>query len=262
MTARLHDTQLRFLSALTQVDRGSADSLSHEFLPPPVGTIEGRWHIYASGYLNRVRDALREDYRAVARILGDQSFDQLVQRYLLRFPPRAFDLAMVGDRLKLYIDSDPVTQQLPFLADLVVLERAISESFVAADRTVLTWADLTALAPQDAALLRLELQPSCVIVRSRWPLRDLWSAAFEPDDARIDIDLTQADRAFVVLRDDDSIFVREIPDELAHLLEQVQRATPTLSELGEQLSLSDEPDDVRHFLALLARAMSMPVFAY
>jgi hypothetical protein len=258
----LHDTQQRFLSALTQFDQGSAEAQFREFLPPPVGTVAGRWHIYASGYINRVRDALREDYRAVARIVGDQPFDQLVQRYLLRFPPRAFDLAMVGDRLKLYIDSDPLAKQLPFLADLVVLERAISESFVAADRPVLTWADLTALAPQDAALLRLELQPSCVIVRSRWPLRDLWSTAFEPDDALIDIELNEADRAFVVLREDDSIFVREISDELAHLLEQVQRTTPRLNELGEQLSLSDDPDDVRHFLALLARAMSMPVFAH
>ena len=105
------------------------------FRKPPEGTVEGRWHIYSSGYLTRLVEALENDYSALARVVGPGPFGSLIQRYVAAHPPRSFDLRYAGDRLATFLEQDPLTGDLPFLPDLARLEWLLAEAFVAKDRS-------------------------------------------------------------------------------------------------------------------------------
>lgn len=152
------------------------------FRQPPRGSVEDRWSIYAVGYVTRIAEALENDYPAVRRIVGEGPFRSLAARYAAACPPRSFDLGRAGDRLAGFLEDDPLAERLPFLPDLARLEWAVAEAFVALDAASLTWADLQALGPEAAADLRLALRPGTALLRSRWPLRDLWALRERPDE--------------------------------------------------------------------------------
>ena len=257
---KLGTTQRMFLGDLSGLAPQGVAHRAEQFCAPPAGTVERRWHVYASGYFVRLRDVLALDYRAIARIAGNEAFSGLVGRYLMACPPRRYDLAMAGERFPGFISSDSISTDLPFVADLAQLERAISDCFIAAEPAALTWDALRELPSSEAAERHLALQPSARVIRSQWPLRDLWHTAFDTNDDEIDIDLSQKPGCFLVHRNEGEIFVREIDDELARLLQAAEGEGNTLAELAGALSLGSEPDDVRAFLMLMQRALALSLF--
>lgn len=252
--------QRKFLRDLSGLESRNAASRAEHFCAPPAGDVERRWHVYTSGYFVRLRDVLAQDYRAIARIAGDDAFSGMVGRYLMACPPRRYDLAMAGERFPGFVGSDALSSSLPFISDLAQLERAVSDCFIAAEPQPLTWNGLREMPSSQAAERSIALQPSARVFRSIWPLRDLWQTAFTPEDDEIDIDLSEKPRCFLVHRNDGEIFVREIDDELATLLQAAEQQGSTLAGLAASLSLGDEPDDVRNFLMLMQRALALSLF--
>ena len=65
--AELGRRQSDFLDDLLGLRTRSANERAMELVKPPVGGVEDRWAIYASGFLARLVEALENDYPAVAR---------------------------------------------------------------------------------------------------------------------------------------------------------------------------------------------------
>jgi hypothetical protein len=151
--------------------------------PAPAGTLEERWHVYASGYLARLVEAVENDYPAVRRILGEGPFRSLVARYARSCPPRSYDIGRAGDRLAEFLETDPLAETLPFLPDLARFEWALAEAFVAADDLPLSWDVIASLPPDAVADLPLALHPGVAVVRSQWPLFELRDCQDLSDEA-------------------------------------------------------------------------------
>ena len=66
-------------------------------------------------------------------------------------------------------------RELPYLADVARLERAVLEARHAADAAALDPAALTALGP-GLASARLKPHPATRLVRSEYPIADIWRA--------------------------------------------------------------------------------------
>ena len=158
------------------------------FRDPPQGTIEARWHVYASAYLARLVEAIENDYPALSRVLGRRALSSLTERYLARFPPRSHDLGRAGDRLAEFLAGDVLTSDLPFLPDLARLEWAVAEAFVAADGQDLRWEELARLGPKAVADRPLRIRRGAARVRSAWPIHDLWLCRERPD-GEVDVPL-------------------------------------------------------------------------
>jgi len=169
------------------------------FLAPPTGDVERRWAIYSSGYVARLVEALETDYPAVRRILGEEPFGSLVERYVRRFSPRSFDIGRAGDRLAEFLEQDPLAADLPFLPDLARFEWSLAEAFVAADSQPLAWSDVAALGPEAVADARFRLRRGTTLVRSSWPLVALW-AAKDLADKDVDVPLEPAPTTVLVHR--------------------------------------------------------------
>jgi hypothetical protein len=173
------------------------------------------------------------EYAALRRILGEEAFEALLARYLAVFPPRSFDLGHAGDRLAVFLEFDRLAMELPFLPDLARLEQTISESFVAKDDTPATWEQLRRRSPEELLALRFGLLPGVTLVRSSWPLDELWACRFEEDDDAVSIALEGRPANVLVFRLDGRVRVEAVDDGQAALVEAASCGDATLPDLQE-----------------------------
>lgn len=229
-TASLRAMQEEFLAALRGQHSDFGATGVSALLEPPRGTLEERWRIYRNGYLIRLADAIENDYAAIKRILGDGAFASLCGRYLAAFPPSSHDIGRSGAHLPEYLTSDALTQDLPFLPDLARFEWAMAEAVVAADAPACRRDTLVELAPELLLDLVILPRPGSTVIRSEWPIGDLW-ACRDKDDHEVSLQLIDRPSRALVFRDGLSVRWRSASEEEARFLESVSGGA-TLAELG------------------------------
>jgi hypothetical protein len=142
-----------------------------------------RLGVYAHMYFARLRESLREDYSACARVFGDAAFERIVVRYLVAHPSDSPSLRHHGRHLPEFLRdhggtlADDCGGERPDLADLAALEWARIETFDAPEAVPLDAAMLAALEPEAWAELELKLVPAHRIVKSKHAIDELWLAA-------------------------------------------------------------------------------------
>lgn len=160
-------------------DLGAAERrVAHSLVRPrsPLSAVE-RWDIYANMYFYRLRDCLKDDFAAVAGVIGDADFHNLITDYLLAHPPRHFSLRYAGERLPDFLQEHELSRRRPFLADLARLEYAIVDSFDAADVVALTPDELQNVQAEEWPGLHLLLSPSARLLQLEWPAGEIWEDA-------------------------------------------------------------------------------------
>ncbi len=249
--------QQAFLQDLVGGDSRTPEEREAVFQAPPRGSVEDRWDVYTSGYVTRVVEALENDYPALARILGEGPFRSLTARYLAACPPRSFNLGRAGDRLARFLEQDPLTAELPFLPDLARLEWALAEAFVAADVEPLLWSDLAALGPEAAADSPLALRPGTALLRSAWPVRDVWSCKDRPDD-EISVDVEGRPSIVLVHRRGLDVRCRVVDDVEARVVEAAEKCW-SLGRLLEAEGQEDE-ESTNRFVTRFRHLVEQGVF--
>ncbi|HTL48841.1 MAG TPA: DUF692 family protein [Verrucomicrobiae bacterium] len=142
---------------------------------------EERMDVYAGGYAARMRDALDDVYEALNRILGEKLFWEMAQAYAAEYPSQEYNLSLAGRHLPEFLQKqNPITAKFPFLPDLAALERLVAASFHAFDEKPLAPSDLAGLSPDDFERIRIFFQPSVAVMKSAWPVCDLWEARNAP----------------------------------------------------------------------------------
>ena len=229
----LREAQAEFLDDLTGRRPRTPGARAAAFRCPPRGSVEDRWLVYGHGYLARIAEVLGLEYAAIRRILGAAAFEALVARYLDVFPPRSFDLSRAGDRLPAFLEFDRLSVDLPFLPDLAKLERTISVSFVAADGVPAGWEELRRHSLEQLLALRFGLLPGVALVRSSWPLDELWACRFEGDDGAVSVALAGRPANVLVYRRDGRVRVERVGDAEALLVEAATCGDATLADLQQ-----------------------------
>lgn len=81
-----------------------------------------RLEIYRGMYPMRMHEAMATDYPALAKFLGEETFDELVDRYTETHPSRSYTLNRLGDSFPEFLCDT-------FLRDLARLELAMTQVF-------------------------------------------------------------------------------------------------------------------------------------
>ncbi|HVF15179.1 MAG TPA: DUF692 family protein [Acidimicrobiales bacterium] len=165
---------------------------------------EGRLEIYARGYLARLLDSLRNEYRVLRALVGDQVFDLFARGYLDACPPRSPSMLDLGAGFASYLEQ---TRPRPFgppgavdalPASLARLERARVEAGhargvegdavdVAVDALrLMSTPGVVVCTPESLRLLRLD-----------FPLTDVLDAVERGDQATVP---PAADTCYAVAR--------------------------------------------------------------
>lgn len=143
-----------------------------------------RLSVYSNAYFARLHDALREDYPALARVLGAGAFHDLVKTYLMMEPPTRPSIRHAGARLVAHLETEPFAEIFarvcPFAPDLARLEWALVEAFFAADSVVLRREDLAELAPEEWPELQFAPSPALRLLSLSWPVQRVWREESDP----------------------------------------------------------------------------------
>lgn len=203
-----------------------ADSLR---LPPGVDP-NTRLAVYRDGYPARIVEALENAYPAIANICGEGSFAALALRYLRANDVAALSLNRIGAQLPTHCARDPLAAELPFLPDLAELEWAVLVALHSADTSPIDAAVFGAWNMDDWERVVLRFQPSARVLRSRWPIRDLWASRDTPRD-EIDIAIDDHPQDVLVYRRGYDVECRSLPATEAVALTSLMAAVP----LGEAM---------------------------
>ena len=89
--------------------------------------------IYTHAYGARLREALHSDHAALAWYLGDERWLRTCNDYIERHPSQHRSLRNFGNQLPEFLRHHPSHEAHPRIAELAVFERALLDSFDAAD---------------------------------------------------------------------------------------------------------------------------------
>jgi hypothetical protein len=140
---------------------------------------EERVDIYANMYFYRLLDALKEDFPATNRVLGDDAFHNLVTGYLIDHPPTEPSIFYCGRYLSSFLRDHPLSAEHRYLADLAALERATVEVFHGEDAPTLDADAMRAIPTDDWPSLKLRLHPAVQILDVKWRVAELLRAVEE-----------------------------------------------------------------------------------
>jgi hypothetical protein len=216
--------------------RAMADVAASFVAPNSRLTAFERLEIYNRQYWFRVLDALREDFSAVAAIVGKQKWDALAIAYLTAHPSRSFTLRNIGSRLEEWLAANPqfAGRRAQLAAHVARLEWAHVESFDAADAVPLSSDEMSAI---DGGS-HLALQPHLRLLELHYPIDELVIALHrkhrdgEAEDVRLP-SLRRRMQWLAVHRVEHSVYYRRLEREEFRILQAFDRGA-RLSDALEQ----------------------------
>lgn len=132
--------------------------------------------IYAHAYGARLREALENDHPVLGQFLGDESWEALCSGYIAAHPSRVRSLRDFGNALPAYLAKVEPFRHHPQLAELARFERALLDSFDAADDPRADLAQLQAIPAERWPGLRARLHRSVRVHRDVHGSVAIWQA--------------------------------------------------------------------------------------
>ncbi len=212
---------------------------------------EARLSVYAEGYEVRIRESLAEVYVSVRHIVGEASFRELARSYAGRYPSHDYNLSHAGRHFSEFLKNDPLTNDLPFLPDLARLEWKAAKAFHAVDEDPLDAAALASVSQEEWNRATFFFQPSVALLRSDWPIGDIWEARKTPRE-RIDIDLVNRPQHLLLFREEREVRCERVDENEFIFLEKLFSGR-TLGESLEGLVLSEASFSIPSAMSRLTR---------
>ena len=131
--------------------------------------------IYHGMYMLRMIEALSVDYGALAHILGEERFEDLVRAYVLRHPSRSYTFNRLGDALPEFIAASKMRRRI-FLGDLAKLELAMTQVFDEAEVEPLPGDAISSIAPEQIADARIVPIPALRLVSAGYEVNEAFLA--------------------------------------------------------------------------------------
>ena len=133
--------------------------------------------VYKDSILGGLTEALSNIYPVCVKLVGEMFFNHMVADYLKRYPSGSPDLGDYGSEFSGYIADFEPAKELEYLSDLVRLEWSWHRAFNAPDSPsddVSSLADLAGVAEADQGGINFVTTPSAVLVRSIFPIHQIW----------------------------------------------------------------------------------------
>lgn len=220
--------------------------------PVPPGLLDGagqpagrRFAVYRNNVAVSLTEALHQGFPVVARILGTQNMDGLAGLFLRAHPPSSPLLMHYGAAFPGFLEDMEQLAHLGYLGDVARLELALRQSYHAADAAPIAAERLAGLPPEQLADARLQLAPSLRLLRSRWPIHDIWrfnteDSAAQPRAVAQDVLVVRPeyDPVPLLLAEGDADFVAALQSgqSLGAASEAAQTGAPAF-DLGRMLAL-------------------------
>lgn len=156
--------------------------------PAPAGLSDGaghpagaRFNVYRNNVAVSLTEALHTGFPVIAKLLGKENMDGLAGLFLRVHPPSSPLMMHYGAEFPDFIDQLPQLDHLGYLPDVARLELTLRRSYHAADSTPIDPSLLSRLDPDSLLQTTVTLAPAVEILRSDWPVFDIWRFNTEDD---------------------------------------------------------------------------------
>jgi hypothetical protein len=146
--------QARFAEAITSTRLPFDPALAGDIVPGGSLTLEGAFEVYRGGYLARLTEQLGETFATVWRVLGDEDFFGLCERYIAAHRSDSYNLSDYGRDVPTFLEGEQNVREFSFLPDLARLELAFHDLFHAPQHRSLEAAELAATPDLASSRLR------------------------------------------------------------------------------------------------------------
>lgn len=205
----LRELQTAFAaSLLDEHEPGVTAHVAADGLAPAARLQIYRHHVFTS-----LTAALEATYAVVARLVDARFFAYAAHEYVRHHPPTDPCLFEYGASFADFLADFGPCATLPYLPDVARLEWAVHTAGNAEDAAPVDPARLAAAAPADVPALRLRLHPSLSVLRSTWPVADIWRANQRDADPDLTVDLAAGGMCLEVRRRDDVVVLCETTPE-------------------------------------------------
>jgi hypothetical protein len=176
-------------NSLAQLQRSFAEALFFDDAPIPA-TIRAasgpadvsRFGVYRNNVMASLINAMAARYPVVRKLLWDDAFERIARLYVIAKPPRSPVLLEYGEAFPAFLRKIGDGNSADYLADIAELEAARTRAYHAADATPVGRDAFANLLTDRLTDLRLQLHPSVVLLRSRFPVVSAWQANLYAND--------------------------------------------------------------------------------
>ncbi len=226
------------LDASLAVPAGLCDGLGQ-----PAGS---RFSVYRNNVAVSLTEALELSFPAIAKLLGAENFKGLAGIFLRKHPPETPIMMQYGAAFPDFLAGMEALSHIGYLADVARLERAIRTSYHAADAPPVAADALQSVDPDELSGVRFDLAPSLRLIRSPWPIHQIWAYNLEDGAPKP----TGGAQNVLILRPEFDPELTPVTDGEARFIEALL-ADHTLSEAHDAALTVDQSFDLSHALGLL-----------
>jgi hypothetical protein len=144
-----------------------------------------RLSIYRNTSRITLTNALRLNFPAVQRLVGEDFFAAVADAFIEREPPNTAWLDLYGDGFPEFLQSFAPAPTLVYLPDVARLECAVGRALHAPDAEPLEYSQLLGIKPSVQGCVCFTPHPSVSLVFSPHPVDAIWQAVLARDDAAL-----------------------------------------------------------------------------
>ncbi|MBM3394887.1 MAG: DUF2063 domain-containing protein [Betaproteobacteria bacterium] len=231
----LLEAQERFATAVLSAENPDApDLIEHGALSPAT-----RLEIYRNNVLSNYRNALRDTFPVIVKLVGDESFNACARRYTRETVSRSGDLHDYGESFGDFLRHFEPAQSLAYLGDVADMEWCMHRVFHAADVEPLDLGDFAAIEQARWPALMLTPSPALRLMASRFPIVRIWRLCMQSErEEGVSVDLDNGGEDVVILRRGFEVTLEALPSANFQALSVLVEGKP----LGNAVDVALEVD--------------------
>lgn len=199
--------------------------------------------IYREQYWLRHTSSLLEDFPGLSGIIGQRTWERLVEEYLASHPPRSYTLRDLGAQLPDFVGRCEFLEHRELCWDMARLEWAYVEAFDAPDAPPLDPSKLAAIPPESWPEARLVLDPAVRLLTLSYPVARLRKQLRQAGDEPVKVPPREVQQLVVHRRGGD-LFHSEISPAAFAVLEELSRGQRLGEALQSVMQRVAEPEEI------------------
>ncbi len=153
-----------------------------EGLKTPSGQVATRrFGVYRNNVVHSLTEAMRASFPIIEKLIGAENFSAIARSFVRQHPPSSPLMMFYGTEFPNYLHSFKPLSHIGYLPDVARLELALRTAYHAADAPALEAARLAEVPPEKLGETVFQFAPSAQLIRSKWPLFDIWRYNTQPN---------------------------------------------------------------------------------
>lgn len=147
-----------------------------------------RLAIYRNNVIHSLSSALGDLYPVIKKLIGDDCFNGAAIEFVRRQPPQHAALLHYGKDFSQFIGEFEPCVAFKFLPDIAMLEFEYNQAYHSGDGEAFDPQTLGSVPAEQLGELSFTCHPSLRLLRSPWPIDDIWYENQKDEPDTIDLD--------------------------------------------------------------------------